>query len=243
MIKKSDKFNRKISNKVPIFKKDLDFAIFHAKNLQQIDNDKLNFQKEYFNKVSKELSVIDKKERVSFLEKMISDNNIEDFKLEGLNQLDRQEEIHLENKVLLFMIKNHQAIPVRDKNDDKSDVICQTSNFKYINTLNADEMIGILYKYLKKNEYIDCSRPTFRSIFSDNNTFEKVNWLKSQASFQLFIRQLVKKEKVICRDLWVKASSCFLINGAEKSNVQLGKVEPSSSHDAILIRECIKDFK
>ena len=72
MTKKSDKFDRKIRNKVPIFKEDLEFEIFHAKNLQQIDNDKLNFQKEYFNKVSKELSVIDKKERVSFLEKMIS---------------------------------------------------------------------------------------------------------------------------------------------------------------------------
>ena len=90
MPKKLDKFDRKISNKVPIFKEDLEFEIFHAKNSQQIKNDKLNFQKEYSNKVSEELSVVDEKERVSFLEKMISDNNIEYFKLEGLNQLDRQ---------------------------------------------------------------------------------------------------------------------------------------------------------
>ena len=41
MTKKSDKFDRKIRNKVPIFKEDLEFEIFHAKNLQQIDNDPL----------------------------------------------------------------------------------------------------------------------------------------------------------------------------------------------------------
>ena len=68
MPKKLDKFDRKISNKGPIFKEDLEFEIFHAKNSQQIKNDKLNFQKEYSNKVSEELSVVDEKERVSFLD-------------------------------------------------------------------------------------------------------------------------------------------------------------------------------
>jgi hypothetical protein len=241
MIKKSNKFDRKIRNKVPIFKEDLEFEIFHAKNLQQIDNDKLNFQKEYFNKVSKVLSVIDKKERVSFLEKMISDNNIEDFKLEGLNQLDRQEEIHLENTVLLFIIKNYQAIPVRDKNDDKSDVIYQTSYF--VNKFsNSDQKIGILYDKLIADKYIDCSKRTFSSIFFVKNNFSKVNWLKSQSSFQFFIQQLVENKKISCNYMWVVAAACFLINDKEKTNIQLGKVETPSSIDAIKIKECIKDF-
>ena len=145
MPKKLDKFDRKISNKVPIFKEDLEFEIFHAKNSQQIKNDKLNFQKEYSNKVSEELSVVDEKERVSFLEKMISDNNIEYFKLEGLNQLDRQAEIHLKTQVLKFLIKNHQAIPANYKDDSKSNIIYQTSYFKYNNPHSYDEKLGIFY--------------------------------------------------------------------------------------------------
>ena len=242
MPKKLDKFDRKISNKVPIFKEDLEFEIFHAKNSQQIKNDKLNFQKEYSNKVSEELSVVDEKERVSFLEKMISDNNIEYFKLEGLNQLDRQAEIHLKTQVLKFLIKNHQAIPANYKDDSKSNIIYQTSYFKYKNNINTDEMIGILYNNLKKYKYIDCSKPAFRSIFSDNNAFGKVDWLKSQSSFQLFIKKLEAKENIFCKYLWVTAAACFLINGKEKTGKQLGKVENPSSNDALLIQECIKDF-
>jgi len=65
MPKKLDKFDQKRSYKVPIFKDDIEFELFHAKHLQQTENANLNFQKEYFNKVSKEPSVIDKNERVS----------------------------------------------------------------------------------------------------------------------------------------------------------------------------------
>ena len=52
-------------------KKILNLSYFFAKHLQQIENDNLNIQKTYFNKVSKELSVVDKKERVFVLVNMI----------------------------------------------------------------------------------------------------------------------------------------------------------------------------
>lgn len=71
MPKKLDMYDQKRSYKVPIFKEDIEFELFYAKHLQQIENDNLNLQKAYFNKVSKELSVIDKKERVFVLENMI----------------------------------------------------------------------------------------------------------------------------------------------------------------------------
>ena len=71
MPKKLDKYDQKRSYKFPIFKEDIEFELFYAKHLQQIENDNLNLQKAYFNKVSKELSVIDKKERVFVLENII----------------------------------------------------------------------------------------------------------------------------------------------------------------------------
>jgi hypothetical protein len=71
MPKKLDMYDQKRSYKVPIFKEDIEFELFYAKHLQQIENDNLNLQKAYFNKVSKELSVIDKKERVFVLENII----------------------------------------------------------------------------------------------------------------------------------------------------------------------------
>jgi hypothetical protein len=141
------------------------------------------------------------------------------------------------------MIKNYQLIPVENNSSKNSNITYQTSFFKYINLYTFNEEIGKLHKSLKKINCIDCSVPTFRSIFSDNNTFEKVNWLKSQSSFQLFIQLLVSKEKVICRQLWVKAAACFVIKGEVKTSKQLGKVENPSSDDAVLIRECIKYFK
>jgi hypothetical protein len=71
MPKKLDMYDQKRSYKVPIFKEDIEFELFYAKHLQQIENDNLNLQKAYFNKVSKELSVVDKKERVFVLVNMI----------------------------------------------------------------------------------------------------------------------------------------------------------------------------
>ena len=62
---------KKRKNKIPIFKDDMEFEIFHAKNLHQIKNDKLIFKKEYFNKISKELSVIDEGEIPDLVEKII----------------------------------------------------------------------------------------------------------------------------------------------------------------------------
>ncbi|MDC3306013.1 hypothetical protein OAV36_03725 [Flavobacteriales bacterium] len=70
MKKKSDKFDSKRNNKVPIFKADLEFEIFHANNLQQIDRNKLNFRKEYFNKVSKELANSKENNKVKLLKKI-----------------------------------------------------------------------------------------------------------------------------------------------------------------------------
>jgi hypothetical protein len=242
MKKNSNRFDRNRKKKVPIFKKDLEFEIFHAQNLDEMEKDRLNFQKEYCKRVTKKLT-ISKNNKVTLLKKMIFDNNNENFRLEGLNKLDRQEEITLENSVLLYLMKNYQLIPVEDDNNKELDVIYQTSYFKYTNPHTFDEKIGVLYKNLDKEGYIDCSKPTFRSVFSENNNFSKVNWIKSQSSFQFFIRQLVKKEKVNCKDLWKKAAACFLINGEEKTNKQLGKVEEPSSNDALLIRECIKDFQ
>lgn len=253
--------------KMPIFKEDLEFEKFHTQTLQEIENDKINFKKEYFNKVTKELSSIEKKERISVLEDMILDNNNEDVSLEGLNQLDRQEEIYLENEVLFTILKNYQTILVSEEvdetpSDDSEDkkeelavqiddtdkevneenIIYQTSYFDYHNPHTFDEKLGILYKNLKNEGYISCSKPAFRSVFSKNNNYPKVNWLKSQSSFQFFIKQLVAKENIFCKELWVVSAACFLINGKEKTNKQLGKVEEPSSIDALLIRKCIKDF-
>ena len=135
---------------------------------------------------------------------MILENHEENVNLEGLNQLDRLEEVGLENNVLLYILKNYQTILVRDDSNKDRNIIYQTSFFTYINPLTFGEEVGKLYKNLKKAKYINCSGPTFRSIFSDTNSFGKVNWLKSQSSFQLFIQKLVAKENVICRALWVK---------------------------------------
>ena len=211
---------KKRKNKIPIFKDDMEFELFHAKNLHQIKNDKLIFKKEYFNKISKELSVIDEGEIPDLVEKMISDNNIEYFKLEGLNQLDKQEEKSLEKEVLLFILKNYRSISIPEKK-----LMYQSSYFKYINTSNPDEMIGRLYLDLKQKGYINCSRTIFKSIFIKGKNPEKVNWLETQSSFYYFIKSLTGKKNINCSNKWVVASDCFLVKGKEQDSIQLGKVK------------------
>ena len=49
-MKYNNKFDR--NRKVPIFKDDLEFEMFHSQNLLQMDKDRLNFQKEYYVKIS-----------------------------------------------------------------------------------------------------------------------------------------------------------------------------------------------
>ena len=95
---------------------------------------------------------------------------------------------------------------------------------------------------LLADNYIDCSKRTFSSIFFIKNNFPKVNWLESQSSFQFFILKLVENKKISCNCKWVVAAACFLIKGEVKTNIQLGKVENPSSINAIKIKECIKDF-
>lgn len=241
MKNKSDKFDGKISNKVQMSKEDK-FKLFYNKTLCEIKKDRVNFQKQFFEKVIKKLTNSKENNKVILLNKMIFDNNIENFRLEGLNRLDRKKDIVLENNILRYLIKNYQLIYNEGESIKDSNTIYQTSYFKYYNPRTFDEKLGFLYKNLKNEGYINCSKPDFRSVFSENNNFPKVNWIKSQSSFQLFIQQLVAKENIFCKQLWVVAAACFLINGKEKTNKQLSKVEESSSNDALLIRECIKYF-
>ena len=49
-MKDNNKFDG--NKKVPIFKEDLEFEKFHSQNLLQMNNDRLNFQKEYCVKIS-----------------------------------------------------------------------------------------------------------------------------------------------------------------------------------------------
>ena len=100
----------------------------------------------------------------------------------------------------------------------------QSSYFKYINTSNPDEMIGRLYLDLKQKGYINCSRTIFKSIFIKGKNPEKVNWLKIQTSFKYFIQSLILKNNVNCSNQWVVSSGCFLINGKEKTPIQLAKI-------------------
>ena len=243
MPKKLDKFDSKKSNKVPIPKSDLEFAIFHAQTLDKIKKDRVNFQKRFFEKVIEELNNSKENNKVGLLKKMIFDNNIENFRLEGLNLIDRKKDIDLENNILRYLIKNYQLIHNEGEGIKDSNTISQTSYFKYYNPHSFDEKLGILYKNLKDEGYINCSKPDFRSVFSESNNSRKVDWIKSQSSFQFFIKQLVAKENIFCKQLWVVSAACFLIDGKEKTNKQLGKVEEPSSNDALLIRECIKDFE
>lgn len=210
MKKKSDKFDRQRSNKVPIFKKDLEFSIFHAQTLDKIRKDKVNFQKRFFEKVIEELTNSKENNKVGLLKKMIFDNNIENFRLEGLNRLDREKDIVLENNILRYLIKNYQLIPFEHNSKNELDVIYQTSYF--VNKFsNSDQKIGILYDKLIADNYIDCSKRTFSSIFFIKNNFPKVNWLESQSSFQFFILKLVENKKISCNCKWVVAAACFLL--------------------------------
>ena len=243
MKNKSDKFDGKISNKVQMSKADLEFKIFHTQNLDKIKKDRVNFQKRFFEKVIEELTNSKENNKVGLLKKMFFDNNIENFRLEGINRLDREKDIVLENNILKYLMKNYQLIHDEGESVKDSNTIYQTSYFKYYNPRSFDEKLGILYKNLKDEGYINCSKPVFRSVFTESNNSRKVNWIKSQASFQFFIKQLVAKENIFCKQLWVVAAACFLINGKVKTNKQIGKVEEASSNDALLIRECIKDFE
>lgn len=241
MKNKSDKFDSKKSNKVPIPKSDLEFAMFHAQTLDKIKKDRVNFQKRFFEKVIEELNNSKENNKVGLLKKMIFDNNIQNFRLEGLNRLDREKDIVLENNILRYLIKNYQLIHNEGDSIKDSNTIYQTSYF--VNTFSSfDQKTGILFDKLIADKYIDCSRRTFSSIFFVKNNFPKVNWLESQSSFQFFIKQLVENKKIRCNNKWVVASACFLINDKEKTNIQLGKVEQPSSIDFIKIKECIKDF-
>ena len=124
-------------------KKILNLSYFFAKHLQQIENDNLNIQKTYFKKLSKELSVIDKKERVSVLEDMILENNKEHINFEGLCQFYRHAVICLENEVLLDLMKNYQSILVSHNSIKDSNTIFNISSVPFI------ECAGVNVQYLK----------------------------------------------------------------------------------------------
>ena len=147
------------NRKVPIFKEDLEFEMFHSQNLLQMDKDRLNFQKEYCVKISNLLFPFDSGKRKSVIEQMISDNNMENFNLEGLNDLNRQEDIKLENKVLVFLMQNYLSIKFT-----KVSINYQTQFFSY-NNIYSDEIIGKLHFELNQKGYIDCTLTVFKSIF------------------------------------------------------------------------------
>ena len=209
-MKDNNKFDG--NRKVPIFKEDLEFEKFRSLNLLQMNNDRLNFQKEYCVKISNLLSPFDSGKRKSDIEQMISDNNMENFNLEGLNDLNRQEDIKLENEVLVFLMQNYKVIKFTE-----GSIIYQTQFFSY-NNIYSDVMIGKLYLALKQKGYINCSRNIFKSIFIKVKNPETVNWLKTQYSFQYFILNLTVKKNINCSNYWVVASGCFLINGKEKTH-------------------------
>jgi hypothetical protein len=215
-MKYNNKFDR--NRKVPIFKDDLEFEMFHSQNLLQMDKDRLNFQKEYCVKISNLLYPIESGKRKSVIEQMISDNNMENFELEGLNDLNRQEDIKLENEVLVFLIQNYLSIKFTEVS-----IKYQTEFFSYNNKF-PDEMIGKLHFELNQKGYIDCTLTVFKSIFFNKNNHEKVNWLKIQTSFKYFIQSLILKNNVNCINHWVVSSGCFLINGKEKTPIQLAKI-------------------
>ncbi len=175
MMKDNNKFDG--NRKVPIFKEDLEFEMFHSQNLLQMDKDRLNFQKEYCVKISNLLYPIEARKRKSVIEQMISDNNMENFELEGLNDLNRQEDIKLENEVLVFLIQNYLSIKFTEVS-----IKYQTEFFSYNNKF-PDEMIGKLHFELNQKGYIDCTLTVFKSIFIKKNNHEKVNWLKTQTFF------------------------------------------------------------
>ena len=80
MKNKSDKFDGKISNKVPMSKADR-FKLFYNNTLCEIKKDRVNFQKQFFEKVIKKLTNSKENNKVILLNKMIFDNNIENFRL------------------------------------------------------------------------------------------------------------------------------------------------------------------
>ena len=209
----------KRKNKIPIFKDDIEFEIFHSQNLLQMDKDRLNFQKEYCEKISNLLYPIEEGKRKTIIQKMISDNNMENFNLEGLNDLNRQEDIKLENEVLVLLMQNYKVIKFTE-----GSIKYQTEFFSY-NNKAPDEMIGKLYFELKQKGYINCSRTIFKSIFIKGKNPEKVNWLETQSSFYYFIKSLTGKKNINCSNKWVVASDCFLVKGKEQDSIQLGKVK------------------
>ena len=215
-MKYNNKFDR--NRKVPIFKDDLEFEMFHSQNLLQMDKDRLNFQKEYCVKISNLLFPFESGKRKSVIEQMISDNNMENFSLKGLNDLNRQEDIKLENEVLVFLMQNYKVIKFTE-----GSIKYQTQFFSY-NNIYSDEMIGKLHFELNQKGYIDCTLTVFKSIFIKKNNHEKVNWLKTQHSFKYFIQNLILKNNVNCKNQWIVSSGCFLINGKEKTPIQLAKI-------------------
>ena len=233
-MKDNNKFNG--NRKVPIFKEDLEFEKFRSLNLLQMNNDRLNFQKEYCVKISNLLFPFDSGKRKSDIEQMISDNNMENFNLEGLNDLNRQEDIKLENEVLVLLMQNYKVIKFTE-----GSIIYQTQFFSY-NNIYSDVMIGKLYLALKQKGYINCSRNIFKSIFIKVKNPEKVNWLKTQYSFQYFILNLTVKKNINCSNYWVVASGCFLINGKEKSSKQLARVNEVSLETKQEIDNIMKSF-
>jgi hypothetical protein len=233
-MKDTNKFDG--NRKIPIFKEDLEFENFHSQNLLQMDKDRLNFQKEYCVKISNLLFLNEESKRQSIIQKMISDNNIESFNLEGLNDLNRQEDIILENEVLVLLMQNYKVIKFTE-----GSIIYQTQFFSY-NNIYSDVMIGKLYLALKQKGYINCSRNIFKSIFIKVKNPEKVNWLKTQYSFQYFILNLTVKKNINCSNYWVVASGCFLINGKEKSSKQLARVNEVSLETKQEIDNIMKSF-
>ena len=118
----------------------------------------------------------------------------------------------------MFLIQNYLSIKFTEVS-----IKYQTEFFSYNNKF-PNEMIGKLYFELNQKGYIDCTLTFFKSIFFNKNNHEKVNWLKIQTSFKYFIQSLILKNNVNCSNQWVVSSGCFLINGKEKTPIQLAKI-------------------
>lgn len=97
---------------------------------------------------------------------------------------------------------------------DYTDLVVNPNDF-YFNTEMEWPRINSLYWALKKNGYIDANTTlhNFHCIFKpkDKNGRKPVNWIGGSRQLSLFV------SLVLCegneRDLWSKATNCFLVKG------------------------------
>jgi hypothetical protein len=197
---------KKRNKKIPIFKDDLEFELFHSKVVNQLIKDELVFKKEYTKEIISKLNALNnEEERIDFLNALYSKLVLEFESLVGFCKENEMANIFLKLEVVDLLIENVKAFT----NDNSKYCFNLPGAKQYI------DFIDISFERLLKKELIsaDSTISSYKSIYNPNVVTKKVNWIGDISQLYLFVQLLVKFPEISKSKKWERTANCFTLDG------------------------------